>query len=128
MLLIFQLNHFLAFISDFGESKPDLHGPVIHILRKSRTQGLVNEKMLIPPLDSLRPFAEMNPWSVFQGRFKRLLAYKKETNQVIGTNTDGSSSATFIPTVCLPCTDCGHRQDASERCTGRNGYALLEPN
>src|SRR5438552_5507386 len=42
MLLVFQLNHFLAFISDFGESKPDLHGPVIHILRKSRTQGLVD--------------------------------------------------------------------------------------
>src|SRR3989442_10507464 len=42
MFLIFQLNHFLAFVSDLGESKPDLHSTVIHILRKSRTQGLVN--------------------------------------------------------------------------------------
>src|SRR5437870_12914346 len=42
MLLVFQLNHFLAFISDFGESKPNLHSAVIHILRKSRTQGLIN--------------------------------------------------------------------------------------
>src|SRR5437868_14475653 len=42
MLLVFQLNHFLAFVSDLGESKPDLHSTVIHILRKSRTQGLVN--------------------------------------------------------------------------------------
>src|SRR5438876_3578492 len=42
MLLVFQLNHFLAFVSDFGESKPDLHSAVIHILRKSRTQGLIN--------------------------------------------------------------------------------------
>src|SRR5437870_13271241 len=42
MLLVFQLNDFLAFITDFGESKPDLHSTVIYILRKSRTQGLVN--------------------------------------------------------------------------------------
>src|SRR5437016_4536815 len=42
MLLVFQLNDFLAFITDFGESKPDLHSTVIYILRKSRTQGLIN--------------------------------------------------------------------------------------
>src|SRR6266566_1662953 len=42
MLLVFQLNHFLAFIPDLGKAKPNLHGAVIHILRKSRTQGLIN--------------------------------------------------------------------------------------
>src|SRR5215469_5402718 len=42
MVLVFQLNHFLAFISDLGESKPNLYGAVIHILGKARTQGLVN--------------------------------------------------------------------------------------
>src|SRR6266581_8599600 len=42
MLLVFQLNHFLAFISDLGESKPNLHSAVIHVLGKSRTQRLVN--------------------------------------------------------------------------------------
>src|SRR5438128_2239146 len=42
MVLVFQLNYLLAFISDFGESKTDLHSAVIHILGKSRTQGLIN--------------------------------------------------------------------------------------
>jgi hypothetical protein len=40
MVPVFQLNHLLAFVSDFGESQADLQGAVIHIFGKSRTQSL----------------------------------------------------------------------------------------
>ena len=39
---------------------------------------------------------ELNPWTIFSGRFKKLVACKKETNQLIGGHAGGSSNARFI--------------------------------
>jgi DNA modification methylase len=39
---------------------------------------------------------ELNPWSIFSGRFRRLIACKKETNQLIGAHPGGSSNARFL--------------------------------
>jgi DNA modification methylase len=48
---------------------------------------------------------ELNPWSVFKGRFKRLVAAKKETNQVIGVQPGGSSGIKFIKGYAQRLTD-----------------------
>ena len=39
---------------------------------------------------------ELNPWTIFSGRFRKLIACKKETNQLIGAHPEGSSNAVFI--------------------------------
>jgi len=38
----------------------------------------------------------LNPWDVFSGRFKKLMACKRETNQLIGDKPGGSTNAQFI--------------------------------
>lgn len=39
---------------------------------------------------------ELNPWDIFSGRFGKLVAAKKETNQFIGVHAGGSSNAVFL--------------------------------
>jgi hypothetical protein len=39
---------------------------------------------------------ELNPWTIFKGRVNKLIACKKETNQLIGAHPGGSSNAQFI--------------------------------
>jgi hypothetical protein len=39
---------------------------------------------------------ELNPWKIFQGRVKRLITAKKETNLLIGSLPEGSRNAQFI--------------------------------
>jgi len=39
---------------------------------------------------------ELNPWTIFTGRVRRLIACKKETNLLIGAHPGGSTHAKFI--------------------------------
>ncbi|MFZ0680690.1 DNA methyltransferase, partial [Candidatus Binatus sp.] len=39
---------------------------------------------------------ELNPFSIFKGRVAKLVACKKETNQLIGTRPEGSGNAQFL--------------------------------
>lgn len=48
---------------------------------------------------------ELNPWSIFSGRFRKLIACKKETNQLIGAHAGGSSNAKFVKGYAQKLTD-----------------------
>jgi hypothetical protein len=48
---------------------------------------------------------ELNPWAIFSGRFRKLVACKKETNQFIGAHAGGSSNASFIKGYAQRLTD-----------------------
>jgi hypothetical protein len=47
----------------------------------------------------------LNPWEVFSGRFEKLMACKRETNQLIGDRPGGSTNARFIKGYCQKLTE-----------------------
>jgi len=48
---------------------------------------------------------ELNPWTIFSGRFRKLIACKKETNLLIGAHPGGSNNATFLKGYAQNLTD-----------------------
>lgn len=48
---------------------------------------------------------ELNPWTIFKGRVMKLIAAKKETNLLIGSQPGGSSNAQFLKGYAQRLTD-----------------------
>src|SRR5207302_7341021 len=101
MLLVFQLNHFLAFVSDLGESKPDLHSTVIHILRKSRTQGLVNIFSNFSNHGCLVGHSRLPcGWSHFIAGQRRSISFMISSAQRIASEMAATVAGTRLPPSC----------------------------